>query len=139
MCLCGSRNPITPLRASVAIPGMLPPVFQGEDGLVDGAAINSLPVDLIKVHAPGFVIGSDLAASGTRDEADIILKPKLDDVDLLNWQAFECAIEVGYEHTRQVLADSLQLPRVAAQVPAPPAQPLDSLRVAIAKREAIHH
>jgi NTE family protein len=173
------------LRASVAIPGVMPPVFQGEDVLVDGAAINNLPVDVMKVHAPGFIIGSDvgadrpftadyedaeqppfwrlfsrlrggqrrinifqilmragmigsdLTALAQREMADIILKPMLDDVDLLNWQAFERAIEVGYEHTRQVLANSPQLPRVAVQATAPPTHALDSLRVAIAKREQL--
>ena len=49
------------LRASVAIPGVMPPVFRGDDVLVDGAAINNLPVDVMHRHAPGFVIGCDVA------------------------------------------------------------------------------
>src|SRR6202035_4079754 len=36
------------LRASVAIPGVLPPVFHGDDVLVDGATINNLPVDVMQ-------------------------------------------------------------------------------------------
>ena len=31
------------LRAAVAIPGVMPPVFRGDEMLVDGAAINNLP------------------------------------------------------------------------------------------------
>jgi NTE family protein len=61
------------LRASVAIPGVMPPVYRGDEVLVDGAAINNLPVDLMQAHAPGLVIGSDVSAdrfvlgrSGTR-------------------------------------------------------------------------
>lgn len=50
------------LRASVAIPGIMPPVFRDQDILVDGAAVNSLPVDLMQAYAPGFVIGSDAGA-----------------------------------------------------------------------------
>jgi NTE family protein len=50
------------LRASVAIPGVMPPVYRGEEVLVDGAAINNLPVDLMQAHAPGLVIGSDVSA-----------------------------------------------------------------------------
>jgi NTE family protein len=50
------------LRASVAIPGVMPPVYRGDDVLVDGAAINNLPVDLMRAHAPGMVIGSDVGA-----------------------------------------------------------------------------
>jgi NTE family protein len=57
----------------VAIPGVMPPVYRGDEVLVDGAAINNLPVDLMQAHAPGLVIGSDVSAdrlvlgrSGTR-------------------------------------------------------------------------
>jgi NTE family protein len=50
------------LRASVAIPGVMPPVFDGEEVLVDGAAINNLPVDFMLRHAPGHVIGCDAGA-----------------------------------------------------------------------------
>ncbi len=50
------------LRATVAIPGVMPPVFRGDEILVDGAAINNLPVDIMQRHAPGLVIGSDVGA-----------------------------------------------------------------------------
>ena len=51
------------LRASVAIPGVMPPVYRGDDVLAcDGAAINNLPVDIMQTHAPGLVIGSDAGA-----------------------------------------------------------------------------
>ncbi len=50
------------LRASVAIPGVMPPVYRGGDVLVDGAAVNNLPVDIMHSHAPGLVIGSDVGA-----------------------------------------------------------------------------
>lgn len=50
------------LRATVAIPGIMPPVFRGEEILVDGAAINNLPVDIMRQHAPGLIIGSDVGA-----------------------------------------------------------------------------
>src|SRR5271170_7988844 len=50
------------LRASVAIPGVMPPVYRGDEVLVDGAAINNLPVDVMQRHAPGLVIGVDAGA-----------------------------------------------------------------------------
>ena len=50
------------LRATVAIPGVMPPVFRGDEILVDGAAINNLPVDIMQRHAPGLVIGCDVGA-----------------------------------------------------------------------------
>ena len=56
------------LRASVAIPGVMPPVFRGDDVLVDGAAINNLPVDVMQRHAPGLVIGCDVGADHSSRE-----------------------------------------------------------------------
>ncbi len=47
------------LRASVAIPGVLPPVFQGGEVFVDGGAMNNLPVDVMRARVRGAVIGVD--------------------------------------------------------------------------------
>ena len=47
------------LRASVAIPGVLPPVFQGGEVFVDGGAMNNLPVDVMRSKGRGPVIGVD--------------------------------------------------------------------------------
>lgn len=47
------------LRASVAIPGVLPPVFQGGEVFVDGGAMNNLPVDVMRAKGRGPVIGVD--------------------------------------------------------------------------------
>jgi NTE family protein len=47
------------LRASVAIPGVLPPVFQGGEVFVDGGAMNNLPVDVMRAKQRGPVIGVD--------------------------------------------------------------------------------
>ena len=129
------------LRASVAIPGVMPPVFQGEDVLVDGAAINNLPVDIMQRHAPGLVIGSDVGDDRTplidrrritivqilmqagmvnsaattaaqRSLADVLLKPPLANVDLLDWQAFDRAIDAGYDYARRALDQLQHLPRL---------------------------
>lgn len=41
-------GPVHPMvRASVAIPGVMPPVPHGEDLLVDGGVLNNLPVDVV--------------------------------------------------------------------------------------------
>ncbi len=58
------------LRASVAIPGVLPPVFQGGEVYVDGGAINNLPVDVMRELNRGIVIGVDVG-SDTAFTADI--------------------------------------------------------------------
>jgi NTE family protein len=134
------------LRASVAIPGVMPPVFHEDGVLVDGAAINNLPVDVMQTHAPGFVIGIDVGADrnfgarrvnifqvlihaglvnssaseqAQRQLADLLLKPPLADIDLLNWQAFDGAIEAGYNYARIALAEMPDIPRLAPPAAAP--------------------
>jgi NTE family protein len=147
------------LRASVAIPGVLPPVLSEERVLVDGAAINNLPVDLMKRHDPGYVIGSDVGLDRTfiadyaaedqpplwryfarrrgkapsinifqilmragmmggasqaaiqRQLADTVFKPRMDGIDLLNWHAFERAIDAGYEYATERLKELTGIPR----------------------------
>jgi NTE family protein len=48
------------LRASVAIPGLLPPLVQGGEVLVDGAVRNNLPADVMCGMGRGPVIGVDV-------------------------------------------------------------------------------
>jgi len=152
------------LRASVAIPGVMPPVYRGGDVLVDGAAINNLPVDIMQAHAPGLVIGSDVGAdrfalgagrrrinifqilmhSGMintvssaavqRELAHVLLKPPLANVDLLNWRAFDRAIQAGYDYARQALQDLPAIPRLPA--PVDRSESRNSLAAELARRLA---
>jgi NTE family protein len=130
------------LRAAVAIPGVMPPVFSDDGVLVDGAAINNLPVDVMQGHAPGFVIGCDVGADRNfgerrvnifqvlmragmvnstaseriqRELADVLLKPPLTHIDLLNWQAFDGAIDAGYQYARRAIEELPAIPRIAEQ------------------------
>ncbi len=48
------------LRASVALPGILPPVTHHGHLLVDGGVMNNLPVDVMKLQARGPIIASDV-------------------------------------------------------------------------------
>ena len=127
------------LRAAVAIPGVMPPVFHEEGVLVDGAAINNLPLDIMQGHAPGFVIGSDVGADrsfgeqrvnifqilmhagminsnsserGRRELADALLKPPLINIDLLDWRAFDRAIEAGYAYACTAIEELADMPRL---------------------------
>jgi NTE family protein len=127
------------LRASVAIPGVMPPVFHDDGVLVDGAAINNLPVDVMQGHAPGFVIGCDVGADrnfgerrvnilevlmhagminstaserAQRELADVLMKPLLPNIGLLNWQAFDRAIQAGYDYARRALDELPSIPRI---------------------------
>jgi NTE family protein len=48
------------LRASVALPGILPPVSHHGHLLVDGGVMNNLPVDVMAEYAHGPIIASDV-------------------------------------------------------------------------------
>jgi NTE family protein len=165
------------LRAAVAIPGMIPPVFRGADVLVDGASINNLPIDIMHARAPGLVIGCDVSAdhriapaplvdgpplwrlfsrsgrrinifqilmragmvnsvsgaAAQRSLADVLLKPPLPGIDLLEWRAFDRAIDAGYQYARAALAELPDLPRLA---PAPKEPEPTSLSTEIERRIA---
>jgi NTE family protein len=147
------------LRASVAIPGVLPPVVHKGEVLVDGGTMNNLPVDAMRELGRGPVIGVDVGAdrafttqseevdvplpwqlmswlrvrrnrpnifqilwragmvnssamtAAHREKTDLLMQPPLAEIDMLNWSAFEKAIQVGYEYAAQRLealpADSL--------------------------------
>lgn len=49
------------LRASVAIPGILPPISEGGHLLADGGVMNNLPVDIMAADARGPIIAVDIA------------------------------------------------------------------------------
>ena len=48
------------LRASVALPGILPPVSHHGHMLVDGGVMNNLPVDVMRERTVGSIIASDV-------------------------------------------------------------------------------
>lgn len=59
------------LRASISLPGILPPVVEGaHELLVDGAVIRNFPVDTLKEVHRGPIIGVDVARRDTVDVED---------------------------------------------------------------------
>lgn len=50
------------VRASLTIPGILPPVVYGDDLHVDGATFNNLPVDVMRGSGAGRIIAADIDA-----------------------------------------------------------------------------
>ncbi|ACT59699.1 patatin-like phospholipase family protein [Hirschia baltica] len=49
------------LRASIALPGILPPIVDGEQVLVDGGVLNNFPSDVMRELHRGKIIGVDVA------------------------------------------------------------------------------
>ncbi len=143
------------LRASAAIPGVLPPVFQGGQVLVDGGVMNNLPVDVMRdglvadiisvdigaddaVLAPNALeefelpslwrvvwdwltgtrrpslatlmlgsgmVNSSAATFAARAASSLVLTPPVSDIDLLDWESFDVAVERGYESTCRALEE----------------------------------
>jgi len=141
------------LRASCAIPGVLPPVFHEGQVFVDGGVMNNLPVDVMRDGFRGEILASDIGAdtavvapgpqaefdwpgltrvaldwfrgfrrpsvlrlmlstgmvnataatAAARSAASLVIAPKMEGIDLLEWNAFDDAIERGYVAAREAL------------------------------------
>jgi NTE family protein len=63
------------LRASLSLPGVLPPVVQDGHVLVDGALVRNLPVDVVREQHDGFTIGVDVAVTDGLWPDDLLLRP----------------------------------------------------------------
>ena len=62
------------LRASTAIPGLLPPMTQGNNVLVDGAVMKNFPTDVMRQMHLGPVVGVDVTR-GRNITADEVARP----------------------------------------------------------------
>jgi NTE family protein len=138
------------LRASIAIPGLLPPVTEGDNVLVDGAVMKNFPADIMRATHLGPIIGVDvtlgrnitaaqvarpesiwrwilsgqwrngppivslLLRAGTvstardlaaaREATDVLVTPRMDNVEIRDWDAYEPAVAAGELATQQALA-----------------------------------
>lgn len=63
------------LRASIALPGILPPVVEGDDVLVDGGVLNNFPADVMKDLHRGKIIGVDVAQASNGLNAEDFTDP----------------------------------------------------------------
>lgn len=150
------------LRASCAIPGVLPPVCHHGEVHVDGAVINNLPTDIMHALQPGAMaavdIGADdalrtcieeyatppwwklvfdfsrgtrlgifdilirsgmvnaeLASTERRHLATLLLEPPVRDIGLLDWKAYDRAVDAGYQYGLRVIGG--QRDRLHEQTP----------------------
>jgi len=69
------------IRASISLPGVLPPVVQDGDLLVDGGVMNNLPVDVMRSTCQG----GTLIALDVSPKVDLTLKTSYGD-DLSGWR-----------------------------------------------------
>lgn len=65
------------LRASSALPGILPPVVRDGEVLVDGGVLRNLPADIMRETHRGPVIGVDVALTEELSAEDVARPPSL--------------------------------------------------------------
>lgn len=63
------------LRASISLPGVLPPVTDGEAVLVDGAVMKNFPADVMRAFQLGPIIGVDVTRGRSITADDIVTPP----------------------------------------------------------------
>lgn len=63
------------LRATISLPGVLPPATDHNDVLVDGAVLKNFPADVMRVFQPGPIVGVDVTR-GRSITADDVARPQ---------------------------------------------------------------
>ena len=143
------------LRASISLPGVLPPAVDKDDVLVDGAVLKNFPADVMRVIQLGPIVGVDVTRGrsitaddvarpasvwrwilsgqwrkgppivsllmraatvsswrdhvAAREATDVLVTPEVAGVELRDWDAYEPAVNAGYESMRTAL-DRLDRP-----------------------------
>jgi NTE family protein len=65
------------LRASISLPGVLPPVTSGNDVLVDGAVVKNFPADVMRSIQLGPIVGVDVGRGRSIEAADVEHPPSV--------------------------------------------------------------
>ncbi|RAK51029.1 patatin-like phospholipase family protein [Phenylobacterium deserti] len=63
------------LRATIALPGVMPPATEGEQVLVDGAVLKNFPADVMRAAQIGPIVGVDVTG-GRNITADDVARPE---------------------------------------------------------------
>ena len=99
------------LRASLSLPGILPPVVDKGHVLVDGALVRNLPADLVREQHDGVTIGVDVASAAGLKPGDLELRPSA-------WRWFVSGAWLRGPPIVSVLIRSATLPSVTAMAQA---------------------
>ncbi len=65
------------LRASIALPGILPPSLSNKEVLVDGAVMKNFPADIMRTVQIGPIVGVDVSRGRSIEAADIAVPPSI--------------------------------------------------------------
>ncbi|WAM30733.1 patatin-like phospholipase family protein [Caldicellulosiruptor naganoensis] len=76
------------IRASISIPGILPPVKLNNTILVDGAVVDKVPAKVLKENGHEFIIGVDVSGKSTTKEPKNIFEMILTTIDIMGEEIF---------------------------------------------------
>ncbi|SHH39857.1 patatin-like phospholipase family protein [Thermosipho atlanticus] len=120
---------IEPLKASMAIPGIFPPVEFEDKVLVDGGTLNNLPTDIARKLGADYVVAVDLSENNgemkmpetsndilnvinhmcedkilsfLRKEADFIIRPPVNNIGTFEFKRSLEIMEKAYEYTKKI-------------------------------------
>jgi NTE family protein len=65
------------VRASISLPGILPPSFFNNDVLVDGAVLKNFPADIMRTIQVGPIVGVDVSRGRSIDAVDMATPPSI--------------------------------------------------------------
>lgn len=72
------RGPLhNALRASISLPGVLPPVCENGAVLVDGAVMKNFPADVMRAFQLGPIVGVDVTRGRSITDEDVVSPPSL--------------------------------------------------------------
>ncbi|MFN3524423.1 MAG: patatin-like phospholipase family protein [Phenylobacterium sp.] len=143
------------LRATIALPGILPPATDHNEVLVDGAVLKNFPADIMRSVQSGPVVGVDVTRgrsitaddvarpesvwrwlfsgqwrkgppivsllmraatvstgrdlAAAREATDVLITPEVAGVEIRDWEAYDPAVQAGYQATLAAL-DALDRP-----------------------------
>jgi NTE family protein len=64
---------------------------------------------ILQIMLRAGMVNSGAAAIAARQSSTLLIQPPLGSIDLLEWQAFDRAIEIGYQHTLRLLGADPEL------------------------------
>ena len=117
------------VRASISIPGIFVPVFDGDKVLVDGGLLERLPTRVVRDMGADIIIGVDVGYRGQHgdpsnilgiilqsfevielalvdsiiNDEDIYIYPELGDINPMNFDAVKRCVEEGRRATLEVI------------------------------------
>ena len=91
------------IRASISLPGILPPVFENGDLLVDGGVVNNLPVDLMSAR----IGGGKIVAVDLQTEVELRVEESFEP-SISGWRVFARKINP--------FSKSLPIPNIVAVI-----------------------